>query len=92
MNPKNSISGFYVVFLILLVGCVSAPVQEMSDARQAIRAAKEAGAKPETETSLVKAESLLKQAEAALESGEYSKARDTATEARDEAIKAQQTP
>lgn len=78
-----------VLHLLVLVACVSAPVQEMSDARQAIRAAKEAGASSDTDSSLIKAESLLKEAEVALENGEYGKARTTATEARNEAIKAQ---
>lgn len=81
-----------VLFLLsTIIGCVSAPVQEMSDARQAIRAAKKASSTPDSQSSLAKAESLLKEAETALENGEYSKARDTATEARDAAIKAQQS-
>ena len=72
--------------LLLLFGCVSAPVQEMSDARQAIQAAKEAGAQPNAQANLQKAESLLKEAELALENGEYKKARSTAVEARNEAM------
>ncbi|WP_455200371.1 DUF4398 domain-containing protein [Kaarinaea lacus] len=75
--------------LSLLSGCVSAPVQEMSDARQAIQAAKEAGAQPDSQHNLQKAESLLKDAELALENGEYKKARSTALEARNEAMQAQ---
>ena len=76
---------------LLLFACVSAPVQEMSDARQAIQAAKEAGAgaQPNSQVNLEKAESLLKEAELALENGEYKKARSTAIEARNEALQAQ---
>lgn len=75
--------------LLLLSGCVSAPVQEMSDARQAIQAAKEAGARSDSQHNLQKAESLIKDAELALENGEYKKARSTAIEARNEAMQAQ---
>jgi len=82
---------FYSVVLFLFAGCASAPVQEMSDARQAIQAAKEAGASAETQPNLQKAENLLKEAESALENGEYKKAKLTATEARNEALKAQKT-
>jgi len=89
MNIKVTIYGFHILLLMLLIGCVAAPVQEMSDARQAIQAAKEAGASPDSQSNLDKAESLLKEAEAALESGEYGIAKDTATEARNAAIKAQ---
>ncbi|WP_455375067.1 DUF4398 domain-containing protein [Kaarinaea lacus] len=91
INRKIAVSVIYVGLLMALISCVSAPVQEMSDARQAIQAAKEGGANPDSTANLTKAESLLKEAEAALESGEYKKARLTATEARNEAIKAQQT-
>jgi hypothetical protein len=88
MIRKFTIFGLCVAPLLLISGCVSAPVQEMSDARQAILAAKETGAKP-VHPSLAKAESLLKEAEMALEIGEYKKAKLTATEARNEALKAQ---
>jgi len=80
-----------VLVLLFVAGCASAPVQEMSDARQAIQAAKENNASNvSTQENLVRAETLLKEAESALENGEYKKARLTATEARNEAIKAQQ--
>jgi Tfp pilus assembly protein PilX len=76
--------------LMLLFSCASAPVQEMSDARQAIQAAREAGAQNSTQSSsLEKAEALLKEAELSLENGEYKKARLTAVQARDEALRAQ---
>lgn len=75
--------------LISLFSCASAPVQEMSDARQAIQAAREAGAQSGVKSSLDKAEILLKEAELSLENGEYKKARDIAVRARDEALRAQ---
>ncbi|WP_455365567.1 hypothetical protein [Kaarinaea lacus] len=76
--------------LILLFSCASAPVQEMSDARQAIQAAREAAAQSGAQSpSLKKAEDLLKEAELSLENGEYKKARVTAVHARDEAMQAQ---
>ena len=88
-SHKIAITLFYFAVLMALFSCVSAPVQEMSDARQAIQAAKESNPEGSNQENLVKAESLLKEAEAALESGEYKKAKLTATEARNEAIKAQ---
>jgi len=53
-----------------LAGCAAAPpVQEMSDARQAIAAAKEAGADRLAEDELGQAEGLLQDAEAFLATG-----------------------
>ena len=88
---KFTTVGFLVAGLLLMVSCASAPVQEMSDARQAIQAAKEAGAKLASQPSLQKAEELLKEAEAALQNGEYKKAKRTAKEARNQAMQAQKT-
>jgi hypothetical protein len=70
----------------LLSGCSSAPVQEMSDARQAIEAAKQGGTNPD----LHEAESLLKQAQLALEAGNYTVAKEKANAARIAALHAQQ--
>ncbi len=80
---------FTLSLTVLLFSCVSAPVQEMSDARQAIQAAKEAGADNSNDANLQKAQTLLEKAEQALENGEYKKARSTAIEARNEALQAQ---
>jgi len=62
------------VFLVVLVGmasgCATAPpVQEMSDARQAIAAAREAGAETLASDRLTQAQSLLDGAEEYLELG-----------------------
>ena len=75
---------------LLLGACASAPIQEMSDARQAIQAAKSIGASEENQANLNKATQFLKQAEEALEVGEYKQARVHALAARQEAIQAQQ--
>ena len=76
---------------VLVAACGTAPVQEMSDARQAIAAARDAGARDYAPDQYDKAESLMKNAERMLHNGEYGKARERANEARDEAIRARET-
>ena len=71
---------------LLLPACSSAPVQEMSDARQAIEAAKQGGSNPD----LSEAEALLKEAQLALEAGNYNIAKRKANAARLSALHAQQ--
>lgn len=82
------------VYLILLgllqVGCAGAPVQEMSDARQSIQAAKVVSKGVESDKHLKTAESLLLKAQVALEAGDYGAARKNANEARELAIRVQQ--
>jgi PBP1b-binding outer membrane lipoprotein LpoB len=81
---------FALVFItLIIVGCVSAPVQEMSDARQAIRAASNSAGQPQLNDDLLKARHLLKDAESALAEGEYKEAREKAEAARDFAMQAQ---
>lgn len=79
-----------VVFALFISACSSAPVQEMSDARQAIQAAKSVGVDEHTQSNLVQAKRYLKKAERALHTGEYRKARVNALAAREEALQAQQ--
>jgi hypothetical protein len=74
----------------LLVACGTAPVQEMSEARQAIEAARAAGARDYAAEEYDRAESLLKNAEHMLNNRNYNKARESANEARDEAIRARE--
>lgn len=74
---------------VLLVACTAAPVQEMSDARQAIQAAQTA-VKEGKQHNLAKAKQLLGQAEEALEDGEYNEARLNAVAAKEQALQAQQ--
>ena len=65
-----------------LSGCIGAPVQEMSNARQAVRAAQKAGAEQHAPTVLAEAQKLLDQAKGNLQHGEYRAARDQAEQAR----------
>jgi hypothetical protein len=82
---------------VLVAACVGAPVQEMSDARQAISSAEKAGAEVRAASDLEKARKLLKTADQRLDRGDYEGARESAvgakfmaTEAREKAL--QQTP
>lgn len=75
--------------ITLLAACVAGPpVQEMSDARQVIRAARDAGVDAGPSTSLDEAEKLLGQAEVQLQRGEYRGARRDALAAREKAAEA----
>jgi hypothetical protein len=73
---------------LLLVACAGAPVQEMSNARQAIRAAREAGADKMAPQKLNEAEVLLNRAEDSLGRRAYREARRNAIAARDKAAEA----
>lgn len=72
----------------LLSACATAPVQEMSDARQALQAARDAGAERAAPELLQGAASALDQAEQELNAGSYIEARKQADIARDKAIAA----
>jgi len=75
--------------MVLLAGCASAPTQEMSDARQAVRAAHDVGAAEHARENVQQAEQLLNKATRELEQGDFGDAREDAEAARVEAIKAQ---
>jgi len=82
-----------LLFIVVgLVGCAAVPpVQEMSDARQAIAAAKEAGAAQLAVEQLSEAEHLLQNAEAFLIGGTtnaYWHARKAAVDAKEMAFEA----
>ena len=77
--------------LVLQLACGSAPVQEMSEARQAIEAARVAGADVRAPASYERARTLLKDAEDLLKHRHFRKARTSAVLARDEAIQARET-
>jgi len=86
---------FYVVNIILLgfsiAACTTtAPVQEMSNARQSIRAAKDANAEILAANILSEAKQRLNSAMRELDAGEYEKARVLALEAKHLALKARQ--
>jgi hypothetical protein len=81
-----------VLAVVLLAACATAPpVQEMSDARQAIAAAVEAGAGDLAPNELIKAEALLEGAEDYLEVGTssaYWQARKAAVRSKEVAFEA----
>ena len=68
--------------VICLVGCAGAPVQEMSDARQAIAAARAAGATTATSPDFYAAEAAIGRAETHLQAQEFVQARFAAKEAK----------
>lgn len=78
------------LLLILVVACRTAPVQEMSEARQAIEAARVAGAEQHAPENYRKAKALLQTAEDLLNDRHFRKARENAALARDEAIQARE--
>jgi outer membrane murein-binding lipoprotein Lpp len=77
-----------IIGVACLVGCAGAPVQEMSDARQAIAAARVAGATSATSPELYAAQAAITRAEAHLQAQEFTRARLAAKEAKDHATAA----
>jgi len=86
---------FYIISLglvaLLLGACaVTAPVQEMSNARQSIKAAKDVNAEKLAANVLAEAKQRLRSAMRELDAGEYEKAKILALEAKHLALKARQ--
>lgn len=79
---------FVTVLGASLVACAGLPAQEMSDARQAIRAARVAGAQRAAPGTLEDAQARLQRAESALRLRDYREARREAIEAGDRAREA----
>ena len=80
-----------VIFALILGACSTiAPVQEMSNARQSIKAAKDANAENLATNILSEAQQRLKSAMRELDAGEYERARVLALEAKHLALKAKQ--
>ncbi len=79
-----------VVFLGLSA-CAGAPVQEMSNARQAIAAARSAGAEERAPEQFTQATALMAQAEDSLQKNDYKSARAQAVQARSRALQALRT-
>jgi hypothetical protein len=88
ISRRLSIQLFAIVLCCVLSACGGAPVQEMSNARQAIRAAHDAGAERIAPDPLTEAHTYLQQAEASLNSRKYRDARRQAVAARDKAVEA----
>ncbi len=81
--------GAVVATLSLVSACETAPpVQEMSDARQAIAVAREAGAEDYAAEELLAAEQFLESAEQKLNDHLYAEARRDALEAKERALDA----
>ncbi|MGA2397444.1 MAG: DUF4398 domain-containing protein [Steroidobacteraceae bacterium] len=78
-----------VIGVLCLTGCPSGPpVQELSDARQAIAAATTAGLTPSSSPDLYAAEAAINRAETHLEAREYVRARLAAQAAKKHATEA----
>jgi len=77
-----------LVGLACLAGCAGPPVQEMSDARQAIVAAKAAGATSGTSPEYDAAQAAIARAEQHLQAQEYTRARLEALQAKHHAAAA----
>jgi Domain of unknown function (DUF4398) len=73
------------VFTVAIIGCNGAPVQEMSDARQAIAAARAAGATADSSDDLSAAQKAIARAEADLQAQHFTRARIAAREAKQRA-------
>ena len=81
--------GAPVMLMLLLSACGSGPpVQEMSDARQAIAVARQAGAGELAAEQLRDAEELLNRAQQKLSDRDYDEARDNALQAKLKALDA----
>lgn len=89
-NNLTAILGIAGLSFLLSACATTAPVQEMSNARQTLRAAHQVKAQVYAPELVDKAENLLKAAENELLEGEYAQARAYAVAARQEAIRARQ--
>ncbi|MEM8815254.1 MAG: DUF4398 domain-containing protein [Pseudomonadota bacterium] len=89
LSFKRVLLSLFAAGLVGLSGCETAPpVQEMSDARQAIAVAKEAEVADAAARELASAETYLQSAEQKLGERDYSRARNDAIEAKLRAIRA----
>jgi hypothetical protein len=91
-NPShhaNWLVPFMAALTMLLSGCAAVPIQAISDARQAIDAATQAGGDLKAAQQMQDARSAMAQAETALKKVQYKRARELAQEARAKAIEAQ---
>jgi hypothetical protein len=88
LSPRLLRGIFLTVLCTGFWGCAAVPAQEMSNARQAIRAARDAGAEQLAPQQLSEAQTLLEQAEESLQRRDYRNARRNAVEARGRATEA----
>ena len=85
---SQSLTTFMLVSMAVIMGCARIPTQEMSDARQAIQAARDVEAEYYVPTMWAKAEQNLKLAEQNLETGKLSNAGLAAMLAKKQAVSA----
>lgn len=78
--------GLAAVVAVFVAGCASAPTQEMADARQALQAARDAGATTHAPANFKSAAELLAKAEQAIEDGDFDAARADAVAAKKAAV------
>lgn len=89
MFPRPALLHLWPILCLLLAACASAPpVQEMSDARQAIMAAEQADADQYAPTTLTDARRYLAEAEQLLRDEAYGPARINAVRAKNRAVRA----
>ena len=89
ISPRRLSRGLLLVLLSgTVAACAGAPVQEMSNARQAIKAARDAGADRIAPQKLSEAQALLERAETSLQNRSYRDARRNAVAARGRASEA----
>jgi hypothetical protein len=83
---------FCVLALVVFAmsGCINAPVQEMSDARQAVEAAAAADAADQAPEAFITATAHIQHAETALQHGNYKDARQHAIWAKLHALEARE--
>lgn len=86
--PKLPLPLLALALSAWLVACAGVPVQQQSDARQAVKAAQKANAAKYAPDVLADAQAHLKTGEASLRSGEYRAARDEFDLARARAMEA----
>ena len=86
MSGRIKILGIALVLTMLLSCATLQPLQEMSNARQTIAAAKEFSTDAATDKKILEAERLLERAERRIEVTLYEQARLDALRARNEAI------
>lgn len=77
-----------VLVAMFAFACAGAPVQEMSDARQALAAAEQAHAEKAAASDMAHAQQYLEAAQKELDAGDYSAAREDAQLARQYALRA----
>jgi uncharacterized membrane-anchored protein len=77
-----------IIILIIIIGCTTIPTQEMSDARQALKAANDVNAKDYAPTAWQQANKNLKQAEQYLRNNQFQQAREHAILVKQQAVNA----